>query len=86
MVATTFSLSASTRSAGKLVGRGPRVAGLALPETATNRRLAAADLVIALCLGHGAPVIFSTPRGADDTAAGLPKRGSAPYTAAMLKY
>ena len=52
MVATTFSLSASTSSAGKLFGRGPRGSRL---ETAMPRRLAAADLVIALCLGHGAP-------------------------------
>jgi hypothetical protein len=40
--------------------------GLTLLETAMHRRLAAADRVIALCLGHGAPPILSTPRGADD--------------------
>jgi len=35
---------------------------------------AAADLVIALCFGHGAPAILSTPRGADDTCRPLAAR------------
>src|SRR6516162_6758833 len=52
MVTTTFSLSASTSRAGKFFGRGPRVAGLAFLEAAVHRRLAAADLVIALVLGR----------------------------------
>jgi len=61
-VTVTVSFSAA-------VFRGPTagVAGLTFLEAAVHRRLAAADLVIALCLGHGARVILSTPRGADDT-------------------
>jgi hypothetical protein len=38
-----------------------------LAETPVRRRLAAVDLVIALRLGHGAPTILSTSRGADGT-------------------
>jgi hypothetical protein len=47
--------------------RSARVAGLALLETAVQRQLAAADLLIALCLGRGPPAILSTPRAANDT-------------------
>jgi hypothetical protein len=47
--------------------RSAPVGGLTLLKTAVHRRLGAADLVIALCLGHGAPPVFSTSRGADDT-------------------
>jgi len=37
-------------------------------------------------LHHKAPAILSTPRGADDTAARLPKRGSAPYIEHQCEY
>jgi len=52
------------------------VAGLALLEPPVHRRLAAADLVIALFWDMGLPHPF-TPRGAGDTAALLPQRSSA---------
>jgi hypothetical protein len=45
--------------------RFAQVAGLTLLETAVHRRLAVADLVVALCLGHGAPPrpFHPAPRG-----------------------
>jgi hypothetical protein len=45
--------------------RFARVAALAFLETATHRRLAAADLAIALCLGDGAPAILANTRRTD---------------------
>src|SRR5208282_5427522 len=59
--------------------RSARVAGLALLETAVHRRLAATDLVIALCLGHRAPAILSTPGRRGRHLPRLLKRGSAAY-------
>jgi hypothetical protein len=62
MVTTIGSLSASTSNAGRFFGPGPR----GLPdwpflESAVHQRLAAADLLIALVLGHrGAPAILFT--------------------------
>jgi len=45
--------------------RSGRVAALAFFETATHRRLAAADLAIARCLGDGAPAILANTRRTD---------------------
>jgi len=77
MVTTTGSLSASTSNAGGFFGShpvdkaAPVRAGCrtGLFESDVHRRLAAADLVIALVLGHlvlghGAPGILFTRRGA----------------------
>jgi len=47
--------------------RSAKVVGLTPLETAVQGRFAVADLLIALCLGHGAPLVLSTPRGTGDT-------------------
>jgi hypothetical protein len=47
-----------------LLSPAARVAGLALFETGSHRRLAVANLVIALFLGHQLLPIFQTPDGA----------------------
>jgi hypothetical protein len=64
--------------------RGPRgVAGQAFLEPAAHRRLAAADLLIPLVVGHGALAILFTPRGARDSAARLLPRRFAPYNGSV---
>jgi hypothetical protein len=50
------------------------------------RRLAAADLVIALCLGHEARAILSTPRGADHTGRQLAKAEVPHHIETVRKY
>jgi len=51
-----------------------------------HRRLAAADLVIALVLGHGALIIVFHPRGRGDTVVLLPQRRFAAYIRIVLDY
>jgi len=69
-----------------LPARSARVAGQAFLESAAHRRLAAADLLVVLVLGHGAPAILFTPRGAGDSAARLPPRSFAPYNRIVRIY
>jgi hypothetical protein len=69
--------------------RSARVAGLAFLESGMHRRLAAADLVIALVLGDlvlGHRGLPFTRRGGGDTAARLPPRSSAPYARSVHNY
>jgi len=61
MVKTTGSLSASTSSAGQFFGRG--LPDLALFESPVHRRLAVADLVIALFCDMGSPSFHPARRG-----------------------
>jgi len=65
--------------------RSARVAGLALLESAVHRRLAAADLVIALVVGHGAPHPFHPARRGRHRRL-LPQRSSALSSRTMRNY
>ena len=58
--------NASTSGAVKFFGCGPRgLPALGFLKTAMHRRLAAADLAIARCLGDGAPAILADTRQTD---------------------